>query len=440
MFIIIYSKGATKKMKICKIIKNSTTIKNGIWLYVLQFFNTVFPLITLPYVTRVLGTYNYGIFSYALNIVTYFQVLVEYGFNLSGSRKIAISRSKTEENIYSRIVTSKLLLLFISFIILLIIIVISNFLYEQIVTIFIMFLIVIGTALTQSWVFQGEQRMKYVTISNAMIRLIFMILTFMLVKNGSHKYIYSIIYSSVFIFIGICQILLIRKIFDYKYKVCNLKECLQEIKDGWYVFTTTMMSKILTGIGITILGLKNGDNTLEIGIYSAIQKIPTILNMVYAPIGQALFPYISKKYREDYDFSIKLIKNIIIIIVTMLLISTLIVILFSEKIIGVAFGTEYVKYHYILIPLTIWAFLGMINNVLGIQGLVAQNKTKEYSKAFSISCILTLILNIILVLRFEVWGIALATLGSEFILTLMLILELIKIKNKKISMEKNNGD
>ena len=54
-----------------KEILKSNTVKNGIWLYILQFFNTVFPLLTLPYVTRILGTNGYGIFSYALNIITY---------------------------------------------------------------------------------------------------------------------------------------------------------------------------------------------------------------------------------------------------------------------------------------------------------------------------------------------------------------------------------
>ena len=83
------------KLPYKEILKNNT-VKNGIWLYILQFFNTVFPLLTLPYVTRILGTNGYGIFSYALNIITYLQVIVEYGFNLSGAREIAIQESEKE--------------------------------------------------------------------------------------------------------------------------------------------------------------------------------------------------------------------------------------------------------------------------------------------------------------------------------------------------------
>ena len=60
-----------------KKIRNSKLLKNGIWLLVLQVFNTVVPMITLPYVTRILGASGYGDFSLALNWILYFQVIVE---------------------------------------------------------------------------------------------------------------------------------------------------------------------------------------------------------------------------------------------------------------------------------------------------------------------------------------------------------------------------
>lgn len=86
-------------------------VKNGIWLYGLQFFNTVLPLVTLPYITRVLGTANYGTFSVVLNFVSYLQVAVEYGFALSATREVAlISVDKSDSKdklsiIFSRVIS-----------------------------------------------------------------------------------------------------------------------------------------------------------------------------------------------------------------------------------------------------------------------------------------------------------------------------------------------
>ena len=84
--------------KIKKVL-NSKVLKNGIWLTILQLVNTVIPIITIPYVTRILGTNEYGVFSIALNWILYLQVLVEYGFGLSGSRKVALLKESEHEKL-----------------------------------------------------------------------------------------------------------------------------------------------------------------------------------------------------------------------------------------------------------------------------------------------------------------------------------------------------
>ena len=60
-------------------------------MYLLQFFNAIVPLLTLPYITRVLGASQYGLYALAINFVGYLQVLVEYGFGMSATREIALS-------------------------------------------------------------------------------------------------------------------------------------------------------------------------------------------------------------------------------------------------------------------------------------------------------------------------------------------------------------
>ena len=87
-----------KNVDSIKQILKSKSLKNGIWLYALQFFNTVIPLLTVPYITRILGAKGYGTFSIALNLVMYLQVIVEYGFALSATRKVALEDSNQNLN------------------------------------------------------------------------------------------------------------------------------------------------------------------------------------------------------------------------------------------------------------------------------------------------------------------------------------------------------
>lgn len=78
-----------------KILKRKS-VKNGAWLYLLQIFNTVVPLLTLQYITRILGAKQYGIFSIAINVIGYYQVVVEYGFAMSATRKVASSDKNSD--------------------------------------------------------------------------------------------------------------------------------------------------------------------------------------------------------------------------------------------------------------------------------------------------------------------------------------------------------
>ena len=75
--------------------------KNSIWLYILNFFQIVIPLLTFPFITRILGSEEYGYFNIALNLVSYMQILIEYGFNYTGTRIIAMSKKEEYQKIYS---------------------------------------------------------------------------------------------------------------------------------------------------------------------------------------------------------------------------------------------------------------------------------------------------------------------------------------------------
>ena len=138
-------------------LKKSKVFKNSMWLTILQVVNTVIPILTIPYITRVLGTNEYGAFSIALNWILYLQVLVEFGFGLSGSRKVAImSESKDNKNLeqlFNNIISSRIVLLVISFVILNIIALISSFSMKIYLCMLILFVMIIGTTFQLTWLF-----------------------------------------------------------------------------------------------------------------------------------------------------------------------------------------------------------------------------------------------------------------------------------------------
>lgn len=173
-------------MDIKKILSNKI-LKNGVWLYFLQIFNTVLPLLTLPYITRVLSVSQYGVFSIALNLVVYLQVIVEYGFDMSATRKVSLMNDNNDAKKYNEIFTSvllsRLLLLLVSFGIVLVYILLIGDNQIQNLALLMLFLSVVGSFLQQNWFFQGLQEMKYISIINMISRTISVILIFTLVKT-----------------------------------------------------------------------------------------------------------------------------------------------------------------------------------------------------------------------------------------------------------------
>lgn len=143
-------------------------LHNGMWLYLLQIFNTVIPLVTLPYITRILGPSQYGLFSISLNLQGYYQVIVEYGFGMSATRKVALQENSEESlrGLYSRVLASRLILM-LPCIVLTIVYTLFNYSQvDQCVCLAILTATMIGYCFQLNWLFQGMQCMRFVSISN----------------------------------------------------------------------------------------------------------------------------------------------------------------------------------------------------------------------------------------------------------------------------------
>lgn len=411
-----------------KKIYTSKVATNGLWLVLLQSFNTIVPLITLPYITRVLSTDSYGEFSLALNWIGYFQVIVEFGFGLTGARKVAMRENDDELNlIHSNILYARLLLMIFSFIILAMISTIFSVPKTQIISMIILFLMVLATAFQQNWLFQGMSDMKPIAIINMVSRVISVILIFSLVNDTKDLYLYCFLYISNFIIASFMGYIIVYKKYKIRLISVTFQQIITEIKEGWYLFLSSAMSKIFSGIGITILGIAATKS--EVGIYSAINKIPLILTLFFAAISQALYPYMCTQFSISMHKGLEMLKKIAVPIIGLFSIPSIILVVFNKSIILILFGESYSNYSTLLIPFVVWVLAGIINNFLGIQSLVAAGYQKEYSREFQKSVIFMLISMLVLGHFFGSFGIAYSSMFSELFLSILLYRKLKKIKN-----------
>lgn len=417
-----------------KSILQKKAVKNGIWMYLLQIFNTVVPLLTLPYITRILGATQYGIFSIAINLVGYYQVVVEYGFGMSATRKVALAEKKNYilNKTFTSVLIARCFLLAICFFITVVYILLNNSEIIQCICLLILMITLLGNCIQLNWLFQGMQQMQYISIISMVARIISVILIFLLVKRPDDLFLYCLLYSVSPLISGILGLYFARKAFGLKVTVVTKDDVWNELKAGWYVFTTQLSSKVFGAIGITFLGMFASSK--EVGIYSAIQKIPNIIILAWTPITQVMYPISSQKIQESFITGMNFIKKMKRIFLPLFMLVACVCAMFSKIIVLIAFGKEYVEFFYWMLPLLIWMVISINNNFMGIQTLLAGGYDKEYGKCFQIGVVVTILLNFVLVYFFKGNGACLCPLLSEVFLGLLLkrevkILEKVKIKS-----------
>lgn len=421
-----------ERMSILKKILKNKAMKNGIWLYLMQIFNTVIPLLTLPYITRILGAGQYGIFSIAINLLGYFQVIVEYGFGMSATRKVALSEKKDRQlnKIFTTVLVSRIFLFVICCIITGVYFIINKSNIAEKLCLIILMIALLGNCIQLNWLFQGMQQMQFISIISIVSRTISVILTFVFVNSAEDLFLYCLLYSAAPFINGVLGIVIAKKQYNLCISKISIYDVLLELKEGWYVFTTQLSSKVFGAIGITFLGIYASN--AEVGIYSAINKLPNMIILAWVPIAQVMYPISSKKMKDSFENGTKFVKKMQIIILPLAIIGVTIVSVFSNPIIKIAFGKEYASYSYWVIPLLIWLIVSINNNFWGIQTLLASGHDKEYSKCFQIGVVCTIFFNLSLIYFFGGNGACIAPLLSESILGLLLFKEINKIKKEML--------
>lgn len=410
-------KNILKRKEYKKILSNMVSLTG------LQFASYILPLITLPYLTLVLGPDKFGLTQYAISLITYFQYLTDYGFNLSATRELAICRNDTTKvsTIFSSVMFIKLSLCMLSFIILFAITTLVPKFSQDSIVYLLTFGMVIGYMLFPTWLFQGMEYMEYTSILNIIGKVIFTVLIFLCIHQTSDYILVPIINSIGYIVVGILGLYIAFTRFNIKLQIPTLKDIKYHLKEGWYVFVSTIAINMYTTTNTFLLGLLT-NNTL-VGYYSIAEKIIVAINGLISPISQALYPFISRTVEiEDETKSIPFIRKITKIMALIGIILSVGLFLFAKPVILLLFGQTYAKSVPILQILSILPFVISLSTVFGIETMLTFNYKKAFMSIVMIGGILDIILGIILITLMKEIGIAISFVITEtFITTAMFI-------------------
>ncbi|WP_299229528.1 flippase [Sulfurihydrogenibium sp.] len=289
------------KEKLFKSDARKRLIENFLSLSVLQIANYILPLVTLPYLVRVLGPEKFGLIAFSQAFIGYFMILTDYGFNLSATRDISINRDDKEKvsEIFSSVMIIKLALMIISLILISVIIFSIEKFRKDWIIYYLTFGMVVGQVLFPVWYFQGMEKMKYITFLNILAKVIFTVAIFVFVNEASDYMYVPLLNSLGFIIAGILGLWIVLRDFEISFKFVGLKELKRQLKEGWYIFTSEISGDIY-GRGTTIiLGLVS-NNTI-VGYYSVAERVMKAVTGLSQPFAQALYPYIMRTKFNSFE-------------------------------------------------------------------------------------------------------------------------------------------
>lgn len=302
-------------MKLKKILSKLKTkdgkvlLENFLSLTALRLVGMVLPLITLPYVLRVLGFENYGVIILAASLIAYFQSLTDFSFMITATRDVAIFKSSPKKLnlIYSNVLQVKALFFLLSISIIGLIVYLYPPFYEERLVFLLSTLMLIGHILFPDWFFQGIEKMKYITFLNVVIKLFFTVCIFVFIKEKEDYWIYPLLQGAGLIGAGILgQFVLVTK-FRLKYYWLKPKRIKNTIISNFPIFVNQFFPTLYNNTSSFLLGLIAG--TYWIGIYDAIKKIVDMSIGMLNIISRVFFPFLNRRKNAFIHY-----KNLMLIV------------------------------------------------------------------------------------------------------------------------------
>ena len=390
---------------------NKNIVKNIVMLYGLSIAKIVLPLITLPYLTRVLSVDTYGTVSYVKTVMTYLQLTVDFGFMLSGTKDIVEGKKEGKDigKITGDILLARIILGVIAFIVLLGLTIMLPILRENIVYVLLSYVPVFLSIFLFDYLFRGLEEMQVITIRFVVMKGVSAILTFVFVRNDA-----QIIWIPLLDCLGsVCAVGLVwieinkRNI---QIRLVSVTSSLKKLAESAIYFVSEMATTAFGALNTVLIGafLEKTD----VAYWSLCITMVSAVQSMYEPINSGVYPDMVK------NRNFKVIKRTLSIFMPIVAIGCIFTILVAKYALLIVGGEQYVEAASILRALTPVLFISFPAMLFGWPTLGALGRAKEVTITTIITAIAQILGLLILIAigKFELIEIALLRGMTELLM------------------------
>lgn len=391
---------------------------NAIFNLAYQILAIILPIITMPYVSRILGVDNIGIQSYTLSIVSYFMLFAAFGLNDYGQREVARNRNDRNKltQLFKEIFANRLLT---SALVLIIYFSLTFTVFESNYKIYYLILVmnILSVTFDTAWFFQGLEKFKVLAVRNSLIKLIATVGVFIFVKNENDLWIYILI-NSLSLIISSISIWTVMPKYLEKTKI-KLKNVFIHYKGALVYFIPAIAIQIYTILDKTMIQWITG-STLENGVYEQAEKLGKISLTIIQILNSIMISRMSYLYEiNDYDGAKKLCLSSMKFFNFLVYPMMLGVILIAPNLIPFYLGPGYEKSIVLLqIFSSLILFIG-VSGFIGSHYMTPIGKQHKSNIALIIGAVFNFSLNLLLIRKFNAVGAAIASVCAEALIAIL---------------------
>lgn len=414
--------------------KHNTFYKNTLWQYGLQILKYLFPLLLIPYLTRVLGTEGYAVYAYVLSFMGVVQSIADFGFTLSGTKKVVDLRGDTAalSRLVGAITVARLMLLCGLFFCVMVVTRFIPIMAENTVYVIWAFFATAGRTVLPDFIFQGNERMGPLTTRYFASKGVQVALTILLVRGPGDLILVAVadVLSEI---VDIAWSYRAQKrMFGVGIARPTFKESFEELRVSAIYCVSNVSSSLFSGFTTVIIGLAITSKT-DIAFWSLTLTTVNAVQSLYTPIANSLYPHMIKN--RDFGFARKLA----LVALPVLVLGIVAYCALSKPIMLVLGGPEYVggaHVMWMISPIFIFSFYGILIGwpVLGAMGHV---------KELTVSTLFTGIVNVVSLLTLYLSGlitldvICVVRWGCDALLLLVRVFMLRRAARSKTDFHKN---
>lgn len=358
-------------------------VSNFLSLFSVNLLNYLVPLLTVPYIARVIEPDKFGLLNYALVFASYFLTVTDYGFNLTATREISAGSSDKEglSRTFSAVLLSKLLLLSVSAVLAVFLAASNPILRANLLVCVLSFSVVLNNVFFPTWFFTGMQEMKYLFRIALASKVLYVILVFSLIR-GPGDYLFIPLIDLLITLLGsgaAMAVVLGRYGLRFRPDPAAALACLGR---NFYAFLPALFVGLFTNSGVFVLGTLS--DMRAVAYYSGAYKIAAAMLSVSVALSGATFPRLARLAAGPPGEFSSFLRKLMLAGLAVFLPAGLLVRAYAGEIVAALLGDNFAQSAPVLRVLAFLPLVFSLNNAVSVQAAVSLGMKSYFTRLHAV--------------------------------------------------------